>query len=115
MRGFVPDFVGYRIRAVAEACDGLGEGQGGTLSICEARRVSPGRYSEEAFVGVLGLLKRKARSTQTLQPLIWLARRWARPSVLKGTPPCSGVLHRLRNYHCAFFILDCIFVYSLSR
>src|SRR2546428_102241 len=33
---------------------------------------------------------RGCMSTQRLQPLIWLARRWTRPSVRDGTPPFSA-------------------------
>src|SRR5262249_26965582 len=37
---------------------------------------------------------RAPESTQKLQPLIWLARRWASSSVVDGTPPSRAALSR---------------------
>src|SRR5262245_32814288 len=53
-------------------------------------------------------------SRQTLQPLIWLVRRWTRPRVRAGTPPFSRDFPRAKRACMAsgtsiagFFILAC--------
>src|SRR5262249_22462934 len=47
------------------------------------------RAKRRSSVSPAFLISRGCMSTQTLQPLIWLARRWTRPSVRVGTPPAS--------------------------
>jgi hypothetical protein len=49
---------------------------------------------------------------QTLQPLIWLARSWTRPSVCDGTPPFSAdarlMVLRLTITHGKIFEIDAV-------
>src|SRR5271166_177987 len=53
----VPDLVWYRVRPVAEASGGLGQGQGGALSVGEVGRLPPRRHREQPLIGLASLLR----------------------------------------------------------
>jgi hypothetical protein len=85
--GLLENLVRYWIGPITEPGDGLGERQRSAFGVAKVGRIPPGRHCEEALVRFARLLGIAVpESTQTLQPLIWLARRWTRPSVVDGTP-----------------------------
>jgi hypothetical protein len=53
--GLLPDFVGDRIRAVAEPRHSFREGQGRTFGICKVRRITPDGHGEPALIRFAGL------------------------------------------------------------
>src|SRR5215510_16582266 len=53
--GLIPDFIGDRIRAVAEPCHSFREGQRCTFGICKVRCVTPDGYGEKALIRFAGL------------------------------------------------------------
>src|SRR3989442_10389641 len=84
--GGVPNRVRNRIGPVVQPC-GLGERESGALGVGEVRCIPPGRYGEQLLVRHSGLLRApRPPSTQGLQPLIWLTRKWTSSSACFGTP-----------------------------
>src|SRR5712691_5936861 len=89
-RGLVPDRVRHRVRPVAQPGYGLGQRQRGTLGVAEVGHLPPRRHREQALFRLARLLLREARHVDAdAAAVIWLARRWARPSVRGGTPAFS--------------------------
>ena len=84
---FIPEIIRHRIRAVAEAGGGFGEGEGAALGSAkngDSRHAAPPKI--RSSVSPIFLRSRACMSTQKLQPLIWLARSSRRWNVASGTP-----------------------------
>jgi hypothetical protein len=67
-------------------------------------------------------ISRECISVQTLQPLIWLARRWTRLAVVSGTPAfCADALKAIRAFSASgtstamLVIRACMFSSAASR
>jgi hypothetical protein len=89
--GLVPDLVRYGVRPIAQSRYRLGEREGGAFSVGEVWRMPPCRYANNrSSVSPAFLALRAPLSTHTLQPLIWLARRWIRARVFGRTAPPGG-------------------------
>src|SRR5688572_28466681 len=55
--GFLPHLVRHRVRAIADARDGLGECQRGALRFRVVRRIPPSRYDENPLVRLAFVLE----------------------------------------------------------
>jgi hypothetical protein len=93
--GLLPDLVGNRVRPVGQPGDGKGSCEGGTFGVGEvgaSRQATTAKRRSSVSPACLAL--RAPASTQKLQPLIWLTRRWTSSRVTCGTPPFLVALSR---------------------
>ena len=87
--GFVPDLVRHRVGPVRQPRGGLGERERRTLGVAEVRGLAPRGDEVDALAALAQCSSSRVwMSTQTLQPLIWLARSVTIASVASGIPAC---------------------------
>ena len=89
----VPHGVWDGVGPVREPGHALGERERGAFDVAEVGRLPPRADAPGPLVVLAGVLEFSGMSTHTLQPLIWLTRRWISLCGASGTvPDCAALL-----------------------